>query len=122
MNTRFAGRKLVAALFVCFAVILLGTSMAQAQSAGTGALTGTVTNPQGRAVPNATVTVTNVGTNQERTSTTGSDGVYKFPLLNPGTYRLRIGAAGFKTSEVSGVTVNVTETATQDKTLEVGAV
>ena len=122
MNTRFAGPKLVAALFVCFAVILLGVSMAQAQSAGTGALTGTVTDPQGRAVPNATVTVTNVGTNQERTSTTGSDGVYKFPLLNPGTYRLRIGAAGFKTSEVSGVTVNVTETATQDKVLEVGAV
>ena len=47
---------------------------------------------------------------------------YKFPLLNPGTYRLKIGAAGFKTSEVSGVTVNVTETATQDKVLEVGAV
>jgi len=122
MNTRFAGRKLVVALFVCFAVILLCASMAQAQSAGTGAISGTVTDPQGRAVPNATVTVTNVGTNQERTSTTGSDGQYKFPLLSPGTYRLKIGAAGFKTSEVSGITVNVTETATEDKVLEVGAV
>ena len=122
MNTRFAGRKFVVALLVCFAVILLGASMAQAQSGGTGAITGTLTDPQGRAVPNATVTVTNVGTNQERTTTTGSDGQYKFSSLSPGTYRLKIGAAGFKTSEVSGVTVTTTETTTVDKALEVGAV
>ena len=47
---------------------------------------------------------------------------YKFSSLSPGTYRLKIGAAGFKTSEVSGVTVTTTETATVDKVLEVGAV
>ncbi|MGA8767948.1 MAG: carboxypeptidase-like regulatory domain-containing protein, partial [Candidatus Acidiferrales bacterium] len=122
MNTRFAGRKFVVALLVCFAVILLGASMAQAQSGGTGAITGTLTDPQGRAVPNASVTVINAGTNQERTTTTGSDGQYKFSSLSPGTYRLKIGAAGFKTSEVSGVTVTTTETTTVDKVLEVGAV
>jgi hypothetical protein len=122
MNTRFVGRKLAVALFVCFAAILLCASMAQAQSAGTGAISGTVIDPQGRAVPNATVTATNMGTNQARTATTGSDGVYKFSLLTPGTYRLKFSAAGFKVSEVSGVTVDVTETPTVNQALEVGAI
>lgn len=122
MITRFAGRKLVVSLLVCLGAVLLCASMALAQSAGSGAITGTVTDQQGRAVPNATVTAANSGTNQERTATTGSDGEYKFSLLTPGTYRIKFGAAGFKTAEVSGVAVNVTETATVDKVLEVGAV
>ena len=102
-------------LFVC-------ASASQAQSGGTGAIAGTVTDPQGRAVPNATVTATSLATNQERTATTGAAGDYKFSLLTPGTYRLRITAAGFKTAEVAAVTVNTTETAAVDRILEVGAV
>src|SRR5579862_2191957 len=92
-----------------------------AQSAGTGALTGTISDPSGAVVPNVTVTLTSSDTNQVRTATTGADGGYKFALLPPGTYRLRFGAAGFKTAEVSGVTVNVTETPVLDRALEVGA-
>jgi hypothetical protein len=92
-----------------------------AQSAGTGALTGTVTDPTGAVVPNVTVTLTNTETNQSRTATTGADGAYKFTLVPPGTYRVRFSAAGFKTADVGGVTINVTETPTLDRTLEVGA-
>ena len=97
-------------------------SIAHAQSSGTGAISGTVTDPQGRAVPNATVTLTSLGTNQERTETTGPDGVYKFSLLPPGNYRMKFTAAGFKTGEVSSVTVDVTETPTVNEALEVGTV
>ncbi len=122
MNTRFTARKIVMALLATLGLTIFCAMMAHAQSAGTGAIEGTLTDPQGRAVPNATVTATNTATNQERTATTGASGDFKFSLLNPGTYRLKFTAAGFKTTEVSAVQVVTTETATVDKVLEVGAI
>ena len=92
-----------------------------AQSAGTSGLSGTVTDPSGAAIPNVTVTITNNDTGQNRTATTGSDGVYKFTLLPPGSYKVRFAASGFKTAEIGTVTLNVTESAALDRTLEVGA-
>jgi hypothetical protein len=106
---------LVPALLIAFAASLL------AQSAGTGALTGTVTDPTGAIVPGVSVVLMSLETNQARTVTTGGDGSYKFALLPPGNYRLRFSASGFKTAEVPSVTVNVTETPVLDRTLEVGA-
>ncbi len=102
-------------------LLLLWVPSLLAQSAGTGALTGTVTDPTGAVVPNVTVTLTSADTNQARTANTGADGAYKFGLLPPGTYRVRFAAPGFKTSEIGGVTINVTETPTLDRALEVGA-
>ena len=91
------------------------------QSAGTGALTGTVTDASGAVVPAVTVTLRNAETNQARSIITGSDGTYKFTLLPPGSYDVRFSAAGFKTAEVAGVNVNVTETPEVNRSLEVGA-
>jgi hypothetical protein len=107
-----------------FAAVLLFAAWIpsiMAQSAGTGALAGAVTDPSGATIPNVAVTVTNTETNQARTATTGADGSYKFTLLSPGTYRVRFSAAGFKTAEVPAVVVNVTETPVLDRALEVGA-
>jgi carboxypeptidase family protein len=92
-----------------------------AQSAGTGALTGTVTDASRAVVPAVTVTLTNVDTNQARTAVTGADGNYKFSLIPPGTYRVRFSATGFKTADVSSVKINVTETPVLDQALEVGS-
>ena len=114
MSTRLL--QLTAAL-----LLLLWVPSLLAQSAGTGALTGTVTDPTGAVVPNVTVTLTSADTNQARSANTGADGTYKFGLLPPGTYRVRFAAPGFKTSEIGGVTINVTETPTLDRALEVGA-
>src|SRR6266566_2756789 len=97
------------------------TSLLLAQSAGTGALTGTVSDPTGGVVPGATVVLTSTETNQARTATTGTEGTYKFSLLPPGSYRVRFSATGFKTSEVSAVTVNVTATPVPARALEGGA-
>jgi carboxypeptidase family protein len=91
------------------------------QTAGTGALTGTVKDPSGAVIPNATVTITSVDTGQVRTTMTGADGVYKFSLLPPGNYRVRIEAGGFKPVEFPSATITVTETAVLDRALEVGA-
>src|SRR5215472_13013704 len=122
MNERSAAKVFAVAILACFAMLFLCVPMAHPQSAGTGAITGTVTDPSGGAVTGATVTATNIGTNQSRDAKTGGDGVYKFTLLNPGNYRLKFTAQGFKSSEVASVTVNVTETETANTALEVGAV
>ncbi len=68
-----------------------------------------------------TVTLTSNATGQVRTTTTGTDGSYKFSLLPPGDYKVRFAANGFKTAEVASITLNVTETPALDRRLEVGA-
>jgi hypothetical protein len=112
-------RKIWFVVYIAILLVLLAPWL-QAQSAGTGALTGTVKDPSGSVVPNATVTITNTETNQSRTTATGADGSYRFTLLPPGTYRVRFSAMGFKTAEVPSVTINVTETPVLDRSLEVG--
>src|ERR1700756_6048738 len=119
-------RTVVASLLGNFCVLLIFVSLfslqsLMAQTAGTGALTGTVKDPSGAVIPNATVTATSVDTSQTRTSMTGAEGVYHFNLLPPGNYRVRIEASGFKPIDVPSVTVAVTETAGLDRRLDVGA-
>jgi len=109
--------------FVALLTLLLGMCIPSllAQSAGTSGLSGTITDPSGAAIPNVTVTLTSNDTGQTRTATTGGDGQYKFTLLPPGSYKVRFVAAGFKTSEVGSVILNVTESPALDRSLEVGA-
>jgi hypothetical protein len=114
-------RPQVTAVLALTLLLALFVPAMLAQSAGTSALAGTVTDPSGAAIPNVTVTITNNGTGQSRTATTGSDGSYRFNLLQPGNYKVSFAASGFKTGEVASVTLNVTETPQLDRTLEVGA-
>src|SRR5262249_410686 len=97
------------------------TSSLLAQSAGTGALAGTVRDLSGAVIPGVTATLTSTDTNQTRSTVTGEEGGYRFNLLPPGMYAVKFTLAGFKTSEVSSVTVRVTETLVLDRALEVGA-
>jgi len=106
--------------FMC-AVFTFSASFMSAQTAGTGALTGTITDASGAVIPNATVTTTSLDTGQVRAVMTGADGTYKFNLLPPGNYRVRIEASGFQPVEVPSATVNVTETSVLDRKLAVGA-
>ena len=108
-------------VLLLFVLCVCGVSQVLCQTAGTGALTGTVKDPSGAVVPNATVTATSVDTGQVRKTMTGADGTYKFSLLPPGNYRVRIEAGGFRPVEIPSATVTVTETAVLDRALEVGA-
>jgi hypothetical protein len=108
-------------LIALFALVLMAFSPSlRAQSAGTGALTGTVKDPSGAVIANVTVTITNTATNAARTTVTGGDGVYRFTLIPPGNYSVKFAAAGFKTADVPSVQVIVTETPVLDETLEIG--
>jgi hypothetical protein len=112
-NARRAG--LLALAVVC---LWLLPSRAAAQSSG--AVNGVVSDDSGAVLPGATVTVVNTGTGQTRTATSGSDGFYSVPLLQPGTYRLTFTLQGFSTLIRDGVKVTVSETARVNARLEVG--
>jgi hypothetical protein len=111
--------RVLGVLFLCLS--FLGLQSLNAQTAGTGALAGTIKDPSGAVVPNATVTATSADTGAVRTTMTAADGSYRFSLLPPGNYRVKIDAMGFKPLEVPSVAVAVTETAELDRNLEVGA-
>src|SRR5437588_10751998 len=74
-----------------------------------GVITGTVTDPTGAVVPNATVAITNVGTHIPQTTTTGSDGSYRFPLVPPGTYTIDVKAANFAEVKAAGIVVEASQ-------------
>src|SRR5262245_28628977 len=96
--------KLLSLTIVLF-VFAVSVPLVLGQSGSTAALTGRVTDPTGAVVPGVSVTATATGTNQTRTVVTAEDGVYRIPLLEPGTYRVRFNIAGFKTAEVMSVTL-----------------
>src|SRR5262249_2330270 len=105
---------------LAFTLILLSFSgIAHAQSSVAGAVGGTVTDPSNAVVPNAMVTLTNVGTNKEETITTEADGRFKFNNLQPGAYKVSVKTSGF--AEYSQeVVVEVGRTSTVDASLNVG--
>jgi len=114
-------RSGVAGLAVFGLLVALAQSL-MAQTAGTGALTGKVTDTSGAVIANGTVTATNVDTGLARTATTGTDGIYKIDLLPPGSYRVKFEATGLKTMEIPSATVTGTTAAVLDGKLEAGEV
>jgi len=88
----------------------------------TGSITGTVTDPAGAVVPNATVTAKNINTNLTSEAKTNSAGVYNILFLPVGPYSVTVQATGFKTATVPSLTLSVNQTARVDMTMEVGAV
>lgn len=107
------------------AVLLFITSLFGAVSAQTttsGQINGNVTDQSGAAVPDATITVTQVETGETRTVTTNEDGNYTIPNLGIGTYRIKVTKSGFKETAVASVTVNVANITRQDVALEIGEI
>jgi len=80
-----------------------------AQTASTGALTGTVTDPTRAVIQNAKITLRNYGTYGTLTTITGQDGSYRFSLLPAGDYELTVQAVDFQVAVVRHVSIQITE-------------
>jgi outer membrane receptor protein involved in Fe transport len=102
--------------FASFMLVALCALSAMAQSGVTGAINGTVTNPNKEVVAGATVSAKNNGTNKEASATTDDNGGFKIVSLDPGVYTVSISATGFAAYSNAAVVVEVG----RSTTLEVG--
>jgi hypothetical protein len=91
-------------------LLLLSAGVCAAQSTAT--LAGTVTDPTGAVVPGANVKVRSLATNTIRETVSDSAGAYVMPSLQPGDYEIRTTAAGFGTSVIKSVTLQVDQSVT----------
>src|SRR5688572_14069386 len=107
----------VATAMVALTVVPLGIS----QSGTTGALTGSVMDATKARIPGVEMKLTNEGSGESRIAISNENGVYLFPLLAPGSYRLEASLTGFKTAVLTGTRITVTETARLDIQLELGS-
>jgi Carboxypeptidase regulatory-like domain/TonB dependent receptor len=108
------------AIFILWSVCMLSSRSYSQQILG--AITGTVTDPTGAAVPDARVKAVNVATNLEVTVKTGQNGSYSIPSLPAGAYKMSFTKEGFKTEEHTEVLVNANRTTTVDSSLVVGTI
>src|SRR3954451_15956830 len=83
-----------------------------------GDVTGTVVDPSGAAVPNATVTLKSNDTGATQNATTNATGAYRFHLLNPGSYTLAATAQGLQASQ-RALTVAVGQSSTVNLQMQV---
>ncbi len=109
--------KILLAMLV--AAVLL-TTVAQAQ-VDTGSIIGTISDPSGAVVNGAKVTLTNVGTGLALSTTTGSDGVFKFSPVRIGTYKVDASFQGFKTVSQGDVKVDVGSNVVVNFTMTAGS-
>ncbi|HLW83915.1 MAG TPA: carboxypeptidase regulatory-like domain-containing protein [Candidatus Sulfotelmatobacter sp.] len=103
------------------AVAMLALSgMLRAQSATEGAVSGTVADASNAVVADTTVTLKSLDKGYSRQTTTNAQGIYQFPLTDPGNYEVVVAATGFK--QFAGkASVNVGQVTVVNVKLEVGA-
>jgi hypothetical protein len=87
-----------------------------------GRLEGTVTDPQGAAIPGAEIHVVNIASGQAFQTTSDERGQWVLPFMAAATYRVRVSSAGFKVATVENVKIDAGAPATVNVKLEIGAV
>jgi len=113
-------KKLCISSVMAVLLCLFLACAASAQTIVTGAISGTVTDPTGAIVPEATLTLTSATTGDTFSGTSTSTGGYSFSLLKPGEYTLVVKKDGFKTSSRK-VTVLLGQNSTINIAMELGA-
>ena len=114
MRKRFLGWCLSLVVVVTFSVAALAQS-------NEGALAGSILDPSGSVVPNASVTARNTANGQTFTTVSTGAGDYRFPSLAIGAYEISAAANGFSTSKQTGVVIQIQSTTSLNIALSVGS-
>src|ERR1051325_9382429 len=101
-------------------LIVAGLSVDARAQAVYGSIAGTVTDVNGAAVPNATVTITSIERKTSDTAQTNDSGLFVRERLLPGKYEVKISAASFKETVIPEVIVNVDTQTKADVALQPG--
>jgi hypothetical protein len=88
----------------------------------TATVSGQVVDPSGLNVTGAQVKLVDIDRDTATEATTNNSGLYTFPIVRPGRYRMAVTATGFKVVNVTGLTVNVQDHLEQNFKLVVGSV
>src|SRR6267154_2358021 len=113
-------RSLIMVNFAVFVCVLFFAASLWSQT-GTSSIGGIVTDQQGKAVPGAKVTITNVATHASRSTQSLGTGAYLFDLITPGDYRLEVEAKGFSKTILDNVRAMVGKPTETNVQLTVGA-
>jgi hypothetical protein len=101
---------------------IVNSNPLKAQSGTTSAISGTVTDSTGAALPDAAVTATNVDTKAARAGQTNADGRFLFSQVNPGAYTVTVKASAFAEQTSPPIAVAVGRTVTMNFSLSLSAV
>jgi hypothetical protein len=115
----FAGLVRKCSLSLVIFSLVANFTWAQSETA---TVSGQVVDPSGLNVTGAQVKLVDIDRGTGTSVATSTAGLYTFPSVRPGRYRMEIMAAGFKVVNVTGVTVNVQDHLEQNFKLVVGSV
>src|ERR1700691_6105650 len=107
-------QRIVVCLFALFSIAAVHSQVS------TGSILGNVTDPSGAVVPGATITITNVATNEAFSTVSNGSGLYTVPNLAAGRYRVDIASSNFRPESVQDVILDVGEDRTVNFNLKVG--
>src|ERR1035437_9649577 len=112
--------KISVAVLTGFVAVFASVPLLSAQEV-TASITGRITDPQGAAMVNASVTMRETDRGTDWPTKTNSEGIYVFPRLPVGNYDLKVESPGFKTAVKTGIRLEVNLHTTFDITMQVGA-
>ena len=104
-------------IFICLSLFFAGPARAQVY---TGSITGSIQDPSGAVVPNASVVLTDIDKGLKYSATTDTSGRYVLRALPPSKYGIRVAAAGFRSEVQNEIILEVNQNLTLNVSLQVG--
>src|SRR5260370_24413484 len=120
-NTRCLQNQRFSSRFVGAFILLLVLSPVVFCQVETATISGVITDQSGAVVAGAEVRVTNTDTNGTWVGTSNGSGVYLVTGLKPGSYRIHVAKEGFKTIDLTDLTLNVQDSVSRNFSLQVGS-